>query len=875
MAKFWTPTAKGRKTLKPDLYEGLRAFARQQKDIVAAAKEEDLRIQQRNEQWDKSQKGTESNVLENRKLLQEAENEKFRTRAIAITNRRDTEVDRLKGEAKIAEKRAKDLQALTPKLAKSITDVATTGYQLADLHYGTKEWNEKDANGITDLLLQTQIFAVKKGTKLTKQQATQLKLDAHKRGDKVEFDYVSEKERINWARAQELAGNHFKKNFNEIVNFFERDIDQSGFKVTKNNIDEIYGLRAEELIQQYGFDPSSIQAIEIRRALKNRGSQQKFKIVTLADTEKRKEKFRLNKEHFLGSPEGEVGEAILNSWITDQLEINWTFNPRTNEYDPKPVDARLKLREATQTVGKVLAIEDRYQNIGGTAGEKLFKQEFYERRLPAKKGEKPEYNHKKFPEDWEIYRKAYWDEQKKRANNRKGIVQSDGEALITKVERLTNPDIPLLEGEERINPTDTSEGGGFDKLVEMYKRAPTPEARSFIGSKIDYTFNKSANYSLEDHKALVEADESGDPAGYMFLVNQIKHKETREKYAAKYENAALYRDADKSFDTDLDWAKDEVDRKTGSNASLGITQMKGNHEKMVYELRTYLQWYKTNPKNIKRFKDEFDGNAREYHKEMEKEVSIEFQDPNSKRFPVIQVGGTRSLLGQKEILFPQFISDYVDEKQKPKTMADYRKKLTYSDQVVASPQTDWRETTTQSLPNIADLIKNGDLLTDAETNEILRGIEMGGGAGNYINIKSELQELADMHPYWTARDMVNEHLKAQGHPHRLPPDRHTLLRWSGYEHKKPKARNVKGIDIYRNFIQALEGKMPENINAENTEGLDTKELKKTTKGDGLRENAEGKVIGRAIPDYLLGDFDLLLNRNKTYVPGKGSIGGIL
>jgi len=137
---------------------------------------------------------------------------------------------------------------------------------------------------------------------------------------------------------------------------------------------------------------------------------------------------------------------------------------------------------------------------------------------------------------------------------------------------------------------------------------------------------------------------------------------------------------------------------------------------------------------------------------------------------------------------------------------------------------------------------------------------MGGGAGNYINIKSEIQELADMHPYWSARDMVNEHLKEQGHPHRLPPDRHTLLRWGGYEHKKPKARNVKGIDIYRNYIQALEGEMPENINAENTEGLDTKELRKPTK---------------EYPRYLLGDFDLLLNRNETYVPGVGSIGGIL
>ena len=861
MAKYWTPTAKGRRTrINPDLYEGLRAFARQQKDIVAAAKEEDLRIQQRNEQWDRSQKGTESNVLENRRQLQEAKNEKFNTRAKAITNRRDTEVDRLRGEAKIAERRASDWQALTPKLAKSITDVATTGYQLADLHYGTKKYNEENAKGLTGKILATQIYAIEKGITDGLNLGTDIKLKAYKNGDWEAFDFVQYREDINRARDAELTMSDVRVLFPALFNHFDRDTAESGFKVTKENILGLYGLRALEVSRGYGFDDDSKEAIEIRQAFRKHALDQKFKLVTKADEGKRKKLFDRDIKHFLYQPKGDVGEAKLNSMITNQLRVDWVFNSRTNEYDPKFVDAQLKLRAATQTVGKRLAIEDRYQNIGGRAGLQLFREEFYDRKLPAKEGETAEFHYKKFPEDWEIYETAYLNEQKKRENNRKGIQESDGTAYIAMIKRVTDPNAELLEGEEYIDPLDTSEGGGFDKMGQLAKNAPTIEARDYAYSQMNYTFNKSANYSLEKHKAIVEADESGDPAGYMFLVNQIKHKETRQKYAAKYENAALYRDADKTFDTDTDWAKDEVDRKTGSNASLGLTQMKGNHEKMVYELRTYLQWYKTNPKNKKRFKEEFDGNAREYHKEMEKEVSIEFQDPNSKRFPVIQVGGAQSLLGQKEILFPQFISNYVDEKNKPKTMADYRKKLSYSDQVVASPQTDWQDTTTQSLPNITDLIKNGDLLTDAETNQILRGIEMGGGAGNYINIKSEIQELADMHPYWSARDMVNEHLKEQGHPHRLPPDRHTLLRWGGYEHKKPKARNVKGIDIYRNYIQALEGEMPENINAENTEGLDTKELRKPTK---------------EYPRYLLGDFDLLLNRNETYVPGVGSIGGIL
>ena len=811
MAKYWTPTAKGRKTIKPDLYEGLRAFARQQKDIVAAAKEEDLRIQERNEQWDKSQKGTESNVLKNREQLQDFENQKFNTRAKAITNRRDTEVDRLRGEAKIAERRASDWQALTPKLAKAITDVGNTTYKLADYILGNKEWNEKDANGITDLLLQTQIFAVKEGTKLTKQQATQLKLDAHKRGDKVEFDYVSEKERINWARTQELAGNHFKKNFNEIVNFFERDIDQSGFNVTKNNIDEIYGLRAEEIIQQYGFDPSSIQAIEIRRALKNRGSQQKFKIVTLADTEKRKEKFRLNKEHFLGSAEGDVGEAILNSWITDQLEINWTFNPRTNEYDPKPVDDHLKLREATQTVGKVLAIEDRYQNIGGTAGEKLFRQEFYDRKLPAKEGEKAEYNYKKFPEDWEIYRKAYWDEQKKRANNRKGIVESNGEALIAKVERLTNPDIPLLEGEERINPLDTSEGGGFEKLEKMYKLAPTPAAQSFIGSKMDYTVSKSNGYSLPLHKAIVEAGESGDPAGYVYLVDQIADPKIKKEKQAKYKFATVLLRGGENFESLNAWSESEVIQKLGGSPTIpGTNKFKQNYKDQTADLNQYLHWYMI--ENIDRLdapKSEkgFNGNAKDFIRSMKKEVSEEFQAEDSKRFPTIPAGGEDSIKGQKGLLFSRMLSGG-DVEGSPTTMTDYKAVLDENWIDNSSPFGFYKGNVNQvigdKIPNIEAVIKSGVLFTPTERVNLATSIEEGGGMDNVIYIKPDVYELADMHPEWTARDIVNEDLKEQGFKHRLPPDPYTFVKMSGYEGKKPKNRNVKSLLYYRNINTEFE-----------------------------------------------------------------------
>jgi hypothetical protein len=811
MAKYWTPTAKGRKTIKPDLYEGLRAFARQQKDIVAAAKEEDLRIQQRNEQWDRSQKETESNVLENRRQLQEAENEKFNTRAKAITNRRDTEVDRLRGEAKIAERRASDWQALTPKLAKSITDVATTGYQLADLHYGTKKYNEEDAKGITGKILATQIYANEKGITDGLNLGTDIKLKAYKNGDWEAFDFAQIRADINWAKDAELTMSDVREMLPALFNHFDRDTAESGFKVTKENILGLYGLRALEVSRGYGFDDDSKEAIEIRQSFKKHALNQKFKLVTKADEGKRKRLFDRDEKHFLHQPKGDVGEAKLNSWITNQLRVNWEFNPRTNEYDPKPVDAHLKLREATQTVGKRLAVADRYQNIGGRAGLQLFREEFYDRKLPAKEGETAEYHYKKFPEDWEIYEKAYLDEQKKRENNRKGIVESDSQALIAKVERLTNPDIPLLEGEERINPLDTSEGGGFEKLEKMYKLAPTPAAQSFIGSKMNYTVSKSNGYSLPLHKAIVEAGESGDPAGYVYLVDQIADPTIKKEKQAKYKFATVLLRGGENFESLNDWSESEVIQKLGGSPTIpGTNKFKQNYKDQTADLNQYLHWYIS--ENIDRLdapKSEkgFDGNVKDFIRSIKKDVSEEFQAGDSKRFPTIPAGGEDSVKGQKGLLFSRMLSGGNVE-ESPTTMTDYKAVLDKNWIDNSSPFGFYKGNPNQvigdKIPNIEAVIKSGVLFTATERVNLATSIEEGGGMDNIIYIKPDVYELADMHPEWTARDIVNADLKAQGFKHRLPPDPYTFVKMSGYKGKKPKNRDVKSLLYYRNINTEFE-----------------------------------------------------------------------
>ena len=836
MPKYYQRYAQGRKKVgNPNLYEELRAFGRQSKNIVDAAKEQNLRIKERNDEWGRSKKETESNVLQNRQALQEAENERFRVRTNAIKTRRDTEVDRLRGEAKIAGQRASDLRNLTTTGVKALTDIATTGYQLADYHLGTKEYNEADARGEIDLIYQSQIFKNDKG--LVDAGASKLKLEAMRRNDPEAFKWVKDRLNLSWAKGQALTMADINSTFDQAAVLFKRDIVNSGFRYDDTTIDEIWELRAGEMIAKAGFNPKSKEAIEIRKKFRKIALNEKYGYVTQKDQEKLAADEKDNIKWFINNPKGEAGNEILNNLIMDGMEVNWKYDAKTGDYILKPIDEQLKLHDRVQTVGKALVIHDRYQDIGGVRGLQLFREEFYERRLPHREGEKAEYNHEKFKEDWEIYEKAYWEQQTAKNSLKKSALDNSGKATIAMIDRVTNPDAELQEGEEYINPLDTSKGGGFDKIIELANNAPTIEARDYAFSKINYTYNKSAKYSLESHRDLLEADVSGDPAGYMFLVNQIEHKETRERYAAKYENAAIYRDADRTFETDEAWAKEQVEQKTGSNSSLGKTQMKGNHEKMVDELRAYLQWYKTNPVNKKRLKEEFNGDVRDYNNAMEREISLDFQDKNSKKFPVIQLGGEGSLLGQQEILFPQHLSSYIDENHKPKTMADYEKMLKYSDQVVAAYQSDWENTTTQSLPNIGDLIESGNLLTDTETNAIARAIEMGGGAGNYINIKPEIQELADKHPYWTARDMINAHFKKKGYKHVLPPDRHTLLKWGGYEGKKPKERNVAGIEFFRHVKDALD--------------------------------EEGYQYG------LRGNFDFMLDRNRTYVPGVGSIGGIL
>jgi len=822
MAKYYQKHAQGRGRVgNPDLYAELRAFGRQNQDIVNAAKEHDLRIQERNDAWDKSQKGVESNALENRRELQDFENQKFNTRKDAIQKRRDTEVDRLKGEAKIAERRASDWQALTPKLAKAVTDVATTGYKLADYHFGHKEYKKK--GGLNDIIYSTSAFVNDKG--IADLEAATLKLEAYRKGDYEALKWTGDRLDYSVPKAQALFTRDFKANFDQGVAFRKAEIVKSGIRYDDTTIEDIWGLMGQEVLDRSGIDINSKEGQEIVRLFRDHSYKEKLEYVNVRDEGERKLQYESNLNWIQENHKGAAGKEIFHNAIVDQMKQNFRYNGRTGEYELKATGEHFTLKDAWSKVLTDLTKKDWIQEKGW----EYFKKNFYERELPRENKTSPiEYGYIKFPEEEELLLKSFNAQAELKRSNKAGLLQKSEEDFISELDRITNPNATLREGEVYLDPLDTSKGGGFDMIVSKARFAPTEKARNHAYSKIDYTVSKSNKYNLTLHKAMLKAHVSGDAAGWIKIYNQIKDPAIKQAWENKYQLATVYLEAGESFESIEDFSKNQVVKKVGGDPSLGTNQLKGNYQDQIAELNQYTNWYVEN--NIGRLKEEFGGDATAFFKKMKDEVAEEFGQKDSKRFPVIQVGGALSLPGQKQLLFANHIRGGSDG-QEVQTIKDYTKKMNSYLNPVDSSHPSLMAYEKTKIPNIGDLIANDDVLTDSEARNIARSIEEGGGVGNYIPIKGDIKELADMHPEWTARDIVNKVLEKKGYKHKLPPDNETLLRWSGYEGKKPRPIDIDNVIFYRNIMN----------------------------------EAEGDFFKR----------DDLIGRNKTYIPGVGSTGLIL
>ena len=827
MAKYYQKHAQGRGRVgNPDLYAELRAFGRQNQDIVNAAKEHDLRIQERNDAWDKSQKGVESNALENRRELQDFENQKFNTRKDAIQKRRDTEVDRLKGEAKIAERRASDWQALTPKLAKAVTDIGTTTYKLADYHFGHKEYKKK--GGLNDIIHSTSAFANDQG--IASLEAATLKLEAYRKGDYEALKWTGDRLDYSVPKAQALFTRDFKANFDQGVAFRKAEIVKSGIRYDDTTIEDIWGLMSQEVLDRSGIDINSKEGQEIAGLFRDHSYKEKLEYVNVRDEGERKLQHENNLNWLEENHQGAAGTEIYHNAIVDQMKQNFRYNGRTGEYELKATGEHFTLKDAWSKVLTDLTKKDWIQE----RGFEYFKKNFYERELPrenyvsSRKTLPVEYGHIKFPEEEELLLKSFNEQATLKRSNKAGLLQKSEDDFISELDRITNPNATLREGEVYLDPLDTSKGGGFDMIVSKAKFAPTEKARTHAYSKIDYTVSKSNKYNLTLHKAMLKASVSGDAAGWIKIYNQIKDPAIKQAWENKYQLATVYLEAGESFESIEDFAKNQVVKKVGGDPSLGTNQLKGNYQDQIAELNQYTNWYVEN--NIGRLEEEFGGDSIAFFRKMKDEVAEEFGQKDSKRFPTIQVGGALSLPGQKQLLFANHIRGGLDG-QEVKTIKDYTKKMNSYLNPVDSSHPSLMAYEKTKIPNIGDLIANDDVLTDSEARNIARSIEEGGGVGNYIPIKGDIKQLADMHPEWTARDIVNRVLEKKGYKHRLPPDNETLLRWSGYEGKKPRPIDIDNVIFYRNIMNE-------------------------TEGDFFKK-------------------DDLIGRNKTYIPGVGSTGLIL
>ena len=810
MAKYYQKHAQGRGRVgNPDLYAELRAFGRQNQDIVNAAKEHDLRIQQRNDAWDKSQKGVESNVLENRRELQDFENQKFNTRKDAIQKRRDTEVDRLKGESKIAERRARDWQALTPNLAKAVTDVATTGFKLADYHFGHKEYKKK--GGLNDLIYSTAALSNDQG--IASLEAATLKLEAFRKGDYEALQYAGTRMDYSLPKSQALAARDIKADFEPGVAFRKAEILKLGLRYDETTIEDIWGLMTHEVLDKTGIDINSKEGQEIARMFQSHAYKELLEYVNVRDEGERKLQHESNLNWLEENHQGAAGKEIFHNAILDQMKQNFRYNPRTGAYELKATGEHFTLKDAWSKVITDLSEKDWIQEKGFEYLDKNFIQQELPREnyVSSRKALPVEYGHIKFPEMREVFLKSFNNKAALKRANKKGLLQKSEDDFMEEIDRLTNPEATLREGEVFLDRTDTERGGGFDMIASKCTFAPTEKAKTHCYSKIDYTLSKSNGYSLALHKAIVEAGESGDPAGYVYLVDQIADPTIKKEKQAKYKFATVLLRGGRSFESMNDWSESEVLKKLGGSPTIpGTNKFKKNYKDQTADLNQYLHWYIS--ENIDRLdapKSEkgFDGNVESFFNSMEKDVSEEFQAEDSKRFPTIPAGGEDSVKGQKGLLFSRMLSGGNVE-ESPTTMTDYKAVLDKHWIDNSSPLGFYKGNPNQvigdKIPNIEAVIKSGVLYTPTERLNLVTSIEKGGGMDNVIYIKPDLYELADMHPDWTFRDIVNADLKEQGFKHRLPPDAYTFVKMSGYKGKKPKNRNVNSILFRRNVLTEFE-----------------------------------------------------------------------
>ena len=743
------------KPQKPDLQAGLRAFVQQQNQTVAAAKEQNLRIKTNEERWLNQKEKSNAKSLQNLTDLNNFESQKAETRRRAITVRRDTEVARLEGEAKLLEEKSKNIMEFSRTAGKNFSKLALGIHEQLDKRHDKKVWDEILKTDQLKVLEQSQILKNAKG--LAALNESDLKQEAHSKGDYEDLKYIT-------YRGQRVRNNrylltYYKENreslyssFNEYIASFPEDIE-----LNKNNISKLFIERGREIAKQMGFDPLSEEGLYIVNDWVSRATSAR---ATLANAQANGEREDAWKQD-MALVKDDPSEINLNNLITNNLTINYEWDAAKNEFKLKPKEYHVGVKEIGLKAFKQMASFDKYHKMGRTAGWAQFREDTIEHNSPHRLVETPMpwlVRHQDIEE--EVYNLFIEANNAWAKNIEDGKKETDASYAATLELRLEDPTHPEY--------IDISTREGISALAELYKEVPGTKSQKVITEAINYDVADS-NYSVEKHIELLDAS-INDPTGFLYLLNTID-KKYHKRYELKGKVAKVLETSNMTYDSVYDRIESEAkDYTLNENLAIGQTI---HHSTAKRVERSTQEFYYLVNKNISLLDTpEYNGDMESYAEAMLDLTVQNMKNPSLN--PIIEVGGDDSFAGQESIVFA---NEYKGDttKQTPKTYDNWYSMLVNS----------YNKETEEHEMKIQDLIDKDVVLTDRQVNNIIREIESGGGGDNSIILSGDLKHLANLEAKWTARDIVNAVLEKKGFKHRLPPDRQTMTKWIGYDGPKP------------------------------------------------------------------------------------------
>ena len=529
-----------------------------------------------------------------------------------------------------------------------------------------------------------------------------------------------------------------------------------------------------------GFQEFSTQGLKIINRWSQFGRNMQAGLAEQELAKVRSDDWKSNSDKFRTDPTN----VHLSNWILDDLRINFEWDSQKNEFKLKPVDFHVSVKDSGLKAFQEAANYSKYHELGRQEGYRQYREDTIEQLTPAKEGETPQSWLTRYKDIEKEVQKMYLTANDTWAKNLSNRQNSLDEDFVITVESKVNPDHELYDPNDSIDP---STPAGVDQLAKLYEEAPGEKSKDAITGIINYDL-KDANYSIEKHKQLLDA-EVNDPVGYMHLLRTINSTD-RKKYASKGVGARIL----ESMNTTMDEIEDKFETSVinyviKENLNLKPTLHESTQDQIKESTQTFYFRLLT---QAGRLEEEFGGDIERYGNTILKESLDSIRDTSLN--PIIEVGSDESFSGQESIVFAKQYKS--SSNLTPKTYEDWRSTIMNS----------YNNESQSFNVNIQDLIDRDEILNDDQTLRLRREIESGGGGDNTIFLSGDIQYLAALDPKWSARKIINATLEKKGLPHRLPPDKATLLRWSGYNGSNPYSGDYEVIQFMNNLKRELDNR---------------------------------------------------------------------